>query len=90
MDRVAMPQIDPSKEVEAAEKRINVGLSTMADETIALTGGDFEDNFPVIARERDLLRSIGMPEQVGRVAAGEALVPPILPPIKEAQGRPRK
>jgi len=35
-------QIDPIKEVIAAQKRVENGFSTRAEETAALTGGDFE------------------------------------------------
>lgn len=43
-------QIDPIKEVNAAEKRMNIGLTTHAQETAAL-GGDWEKNLPQIKKE---------------------------------------
>jgi lambda family phage portal protein len=39
----AMPQIDPVKEVDAAAKRIEIEVSTLQDETMQLTGKDWED-----------------------------------------------
>lgn len=55
-------QIDPVKEVEAAARRIELGLSTIAEETIALTGGDFDRNYPQIVKERKLMREAGTSE----------------------------
>jgi len=53
-------QIDPMKEVNAAEKRLNLGLSTLDEETVLLTGGDFERNYPRIIKERRLMEAAGM------------------------------
>lgn len=36
--------IDPLKEANAAGKRMELGLTTLADETMALTGGDWQQN----------------------------------------------
>jgi lambda family phage portal protein len=51
-------QIDPMKEVDAAEKRLNLFLSTRDEETVALTGGDFEMNFSRIKKELEMIREI--------------------------------
>ena len=53
-------QIDPMKEVNASEKRLNLGLSTLDEETVLLTGGDFERNYPRIIKERRLMEAAGM------------------------------
>jgi len=53
-------QIDPLKDVDAAEKRLSLGLSTLDEETVAITGGDFDRNYPRIVKERRMLQSIGM------------------------------
>lgn len=45
-------QVDPLKEVNAAEKRINLCLTTRERETIELTGGDFDSNIDQLAREK--------------------------------------
>ena len=52
--------IDPVKEVTAAEKRINVGLSTRQKETVELTGGDFEANIAQLARESEMMEEAGL------------------------------
>lgn len=56
----APSQIDPLKEVDAAEKRLELGLSTLDEETVMLTGGDFEANYPRIKKEREMMKAIGM------------------------------
>ena len=53
-------QIDPVKEVRAAEKRLSLGISTLDEETVLLTGGDFEKNFPRIRKERGMLKEVGL------------------------------
>ena len=55
--------VDPVKEVTAAEKRIQVGLSTRQRETVELTGGDFEANVAQLARETEIMKSAGLIEQ---------------------------
>jgi lambda family phage portal protein len=56
----APSQIDSVKEVDAAEKRLKIGLSTLDEETTNLTGGDFETNYPRIKKEREMMKEIGM------------------------------
>ena len=56
----APSQIDPVKEVDAAEKRLSLCLSTRDEETVMLTGGDFEANFPRIKKEKQMLEEIGI------------------------------
>jgi lambda family phage portal protein len=53
-------QIDPLKEVDATEKRLELGLTTLDEETVLYSSGDFDRNFPRIAKERAMLKSIGM------------------------------
>ena len=55
----APSQIDPMKEVDAAEKRLAVGLSTLDEETVLLTGGDFNKNYPIIVKERKMMKAAG-------------------------------
>ncbi len=52
--------IDPAKDVDAAVKRMDAGISTLDRETTLLTGGDMEKNLPRIAKERKLLEIIGL------------------------------
>lgn len=47
----AMPQIDPVKEVDAADRRIKAGLSTHARETASLTGADWTTENEILAQE---------------------------------------
>ncbi|WP_024346577.1 phage portal protein [Lacrimispora indolis] len=56
----AQGMLDPVKEVSAAEKRINIGISTRQKETIEMTGGDFENNVSQLARESDLMKKAGL------------------------------
>lgn len=59
-------QIDPMKEVNAAEKRLGLGITTLDEETVSLTGGDFERNYPRIVKERALMGKIGMWQPVSQ------------------------
>jgi lambda family phage portal protein len=65
----APSQIDPEREVDAAEKRLDLCLSTLDEETTNLTGGDFETNYPRIKKERQMLREIGMWPPPGKALA---------------------
>ena len=56
----AQGMIDPGKEVAAAEKRISIGISTRQQETIEMTGGDFEANVAQLARENQLMEAAGL------------------------------
>jgi lambda family phage portal protein len=60
--------IDPIKEVQAARERINMGISTIADDSIAGDGGDFWTKHKARSNEHKL-----------RVDAG--LEPPIIPNV---------
>lgn len=51
-------QIDPLKEVKAAENRVNNGFSTRAKETTELTGGDFKRNYRQRVREEKMMLEI--------------------------------
>ena len=53
-------QIDQLKEVRAAETRVNLGVSTLAEETAILTGGDFERKYPQILKEYKLKQEAGL------------------------------
>ena len=44
----------------AAEKRINIGISTRQRETIEMTGGDFDNNIAQLARENQLMKAAGI------------------------------
>lgn len=51
----AFTQLDPVKEIVAAEKRIALRLSTREEETSAMTGQDWEGKVPQMTKERQLL-----------------------------------
>lgn len=53
-------QIDPNKETEAASKRMELGLSTHAEECASLTGTDWDSKLPQIAYEQKVLKEIGL------------------------------
>lgn len=53
-------QIDPTKEVEAAAKRLELTVSTLAEETMQLTGGVWKDKLRERAKERRLLEQNGL------------------------------
>jgi capsid protein len=54
-----------SKEVRAAQTRIEIGVSTLAEETAILTGGDFERKYPQILKEYKLKQEAGLiPKEV--------------------------
>ena len=58
-------QIDQLKEVRAAQTRIEIGVSTLAEETAILTGGDFERKYPQILKEYRLKQEAGIiPKEV--------------------------
>jgi lambda family phage portal protein len=61
--------IDPEKEVNAAEKRINLGISTREKESVAYDGGDWEANHKQLAKEH------GMRETDGLTDDGEPITP---------------
>ena len=52
-------QIDPVKEVAAAEKRLALRLTTRSEECAGLTGTDWEQKIPQIRHEQDILNGIG-------------------------------
>jgi lambda family phage portal protein len=56
-------QLDPLKEVKAAEQRVSGGFSTRTREAAELTGTDWEENHKVRDREENLRRSAGLTER---------------------------
>ena len=53
-------QLDPLKETNAAEKRIDIGLTTLEQETMELTGGDFDLNHDQRVYEHALRHAAGL------------------------------
>lgn len=56
----AMGHIDEKKAVDAAQARVDGGFSTLAEETIQLTGGDWERNHRQQAKERKARQRDGL------------------------------
>jgi lambda family phage portal protein len=57
-------QIDPVKEAAAAERRLGIGLTNIAEETANLTGGNYEDNYYQRSKEIALAHKVGVPDGV--------------------------
>ncbi len=49
-----------SLEVRAAETRVKIGISTLAEETAMLTGSDWERKYPQIIKEYKLKQQVGI------------------------------
>lgn len=56
----SMGQLDPVKEVEAAAMRVKYGFSTATEETVAISGGDYNRNITALQREKTLRKSAGI------------------------------
>lgn len=50
--------LNPVQEVNAAEKRVANGFSTRAQETMEITGGDFNSNIKQLKHEEKILREV--------------------------------
>jgi lambda family phage portal protein len=57
-------QIDPLKEIEAATKRIEIGVSSIAREAAALTGIDWEDEFDQQVKEYRMRKAAGLIQEM--------------------------
>jgi len=55
-------QLDPVKEITAANKRVELGVSTRQRETAEFTGGDFTQNVRQLANEEKLMKEHLSPE----------------------------
>lgn len=52
--------IDPAKDIDAAQKRMALCISTLDEETALITGGDMEKNIPRITQEIKTLADAGV------------------------------
>lgn len=73
--------LDPLKEAQAAEKRINVGITTQAEETVAYDGGDWEEKTRQRVREMKVRREGGLEDEAPPPAGAAAA--PVAEPIEE-------
>lgn len=55
--------IDPEKEVNAAEKRIDLGISTREKESMLYDGGDWEANHTQLAKEQKMRDADGLSQE---------------------------
>lgn len=53
-------QLDPLKEITAAEKRIQNAISTREQETMEINGGNFDKNIQQAKREQKLMKESGL------------------------------
>ena len=81
------PQLDPLKEAVAAGERMDILLSTHEEETAKVTGGDWGDNLPQLAKERKQIVEAGLDieQQAERVR-----VAPVAPLAPDAPIDPTK
>jgi len=56
----AKGQIDELKEINAAEKRVNMGVSTLSEVTAEMTGGDWEKKHPQSVKEHNARKDAGL------------------------------
>jgi len=59
----AKGMIDELKEVQAAEKRIDLGVSTLSEVTAEMTGGDWEKKHPQTVKEHEARAKAGLIEK---------------------------
>jgi len=88
-------QIDPVKEVEAADKRLSIGVSTLAEETMQLTGGIWSDKLRQQVKERKARLKGGLiasteqttgPAQAERITVADPSIPGGATPAKQPGG----
>jgi len=82
----ARGMIDETKEVEAAGKRLELGLTTRAEETARLTGGDWEKKHVQSVKEHNKRKEDGLEQAAPKAAAIIAPPPPPEPPPQEGEG----
>lgn len=82
----AKRQIDPLKEINAAEKRVELEITTLDQETAEMTGGDWAANHKERARENRLRREDGTagPVVVDATVRAPAPMDPENPDLPEA------
>jgi len=76
--------IDPLKEVLAAKERVGMTISTLAQESIALDGVDWDTKLRQRRREREKLDEAGIPDPSAANAPPDPNVPTDGPPARAA------
>ena len=76
------PQIDPLKDVQAADARIKAQLSTHQRETALLTGQDWTDTIAQLGKEKEQMKGAGVTAE----PVPPPLSAPAVPPVDNATG----
>ncbi|MDB4906371.1 MAG: hypothetical protein JWO05_1155 [Gemmatimonadetes bacterium] len=81
----AMGQLDPESEINAAKKRVDLGVSTIDEETAQLTGGDWDQKHAQRVKERRLRLEGNLEEPFQTLAGAPAAATE--PPTRAARDR---
>lgn len=79
-------QIDPQKEIAAAQARVEMGVSTLKKETMEMTGQNFDDLHPQRVREHQMRVAGGLEPAILNATATELIGPPADPNAPEEDG----
>lgn len=77
--------IDPLKEVGAARERVELGISTLAEETMLHDGGDWELKHAQRVKEEGMRREGGLAPSAAPPAGPESAPAPPAPPQREEE-----
>lgn len=84
-------QIDPQKEIAAAQARVDMGVSTIKKEAMEMTGLNFDDLHPQRVREHQMRVAGGLEPSILNATATELIAPPApTPEDPENPGQPAK
>jgi lambda family phage portal protein len=75
--------IDPLKEVQAARERVDLGISTLAEETMLHDGGDFELKLAQRVKEEKMRKEGGLAPSA--ITPGPSAPAPAAPPQQDKQ-----
>lgn len=78
--------IDPSKEADAARTRLEIGLTTLAEEIVAFDGGDWEQKHKQQKRERDERVEAGLAQDLSAPMPGQVVPGGAMPDMPDAPG----
>jgi lambda family phage portal protein len=78
------PILNPVDEVDAAERRASLGISTLAQETASMNGGDWDTNIVQRGKEEQRRADLGLPPMGAKPAPQQPTKPAQHPDIPEA------
>ncbi len=81
--------IDPQKEAGAAKTRLEIGLTTLAEEIVAYDGGDWETKHRQQVRERDERVEGGLAQDMSAPMPGQVM-PGQMPGAAKPAGKPEQ